>query len=701
LYFYLAAMKRYFLFIFAFVLASCQHTRTTTVGDSSTAAADPASHVNVFLGSSGDHGQLSPSASYPFSMLSIGPQTYPATHTGYEHKAKQFLGFTHTHLEGVGCQGSGGNLLVKPFLGTDHQPALIKKSERGTPGYYQVNFTNGIDAAFTVSGKAGMHQYHFPAGEKGLAMDFSNTIANRFVAEEHTAQGNHVRGWIDTKTTCHAGTTRMYYYLETDAPVTWTSAADHVLIAHLPASTAVVNVRIALSSVSIDHARGNVFAGTFDDLHSQARTAWNDLLNHFQVRGDNARVRLFYSLLYRALQSPYNISEADGQYKTISGETRLENHPVYNGWAIWDNYRTQLPLLALGYPEQYQDITFSLENLYPYGKKNWATQHEPSPTVRTEHAVVVLLDATRKGYTVNYSRILDSLVSENKRLDYGSPDKALESCYDAWALSEIYGLLGNKEAAARYKQQALTYKKYWQKDFSDIRARDADRMQARGLYQGTIWQYRWFVPFDIKGLMTLTGGEQAYVHQLNEFFDNDYYNHANQPDLQVPIMYDMTSQPWKSQAMMHKLAVDTVVQHYLNDNSRGIGSFMDKIYKNEPEAYIRTMDDDAGTMSSWYVWASCGLFPACIGWPVYYVHAPLMQDINLQWPNGKSFRITVENYDAHNAYVTKVVLNGVALNRNWLTHQEIMGGGTLKITTASEPNKSFGVKEPWITSVPE
>src|SRR5690606_7920155 len=112
---------------------------------------DPADLVNVFLGTSGDHGQLSPAASYPFSMMSIGPVTYPSTHTGYEYLAKEFLGFTHNRFEGVGCQGSGGNILVKPFLGNlPEKQKLIKVSEEANPGYYSVNFTNGIKTRFAV-----------------------------------------------------------------------------------------------------------------------------------------------------------------------------------------------------------------------------------------------------------------------------------------------------------------------------------------------------------------------------------------------------------------------------------------------------------------------------------------------------------------------------------------------------------------------
>lgn len=695
-------MVRYILVVLVLFLAACQSSKSTQGHVTTQPPKDPASLVNVFLGSSGDHGQMSPSASYPFSMMSIGPYTYPTTHMGYEFKAKQFLGFTHTHLEGVGCQGSGGNILVKPFLGKDHTKTdLIKTSENATPGYYSVKFENKIEAAFTVYGKAGLHHYKFPDGEKGFYIDLGHAYVGRFVAEEHTVEKNAVSGWVDTKTTCSAGKTRLYYYLEIDQPVTLKTEGAHGLIATVAAATRDVQIRIAFSAVGVDYARKAIVTDSFETVRSQSKQAWNDLLNHFQVKGDPERVRLFYSLLYRTLQSPYNISEPDGQYKTISGETKHADNKVYNGWAIWDNYRTQLPLLSLGYPQQYQDIAFSIANLYPYGKKNWATQNEPSPTVRTEHAVVVLLDATRKGYTIDYNKIIDSLVSEYRHLDYGSPDKALESSYDAWALAEIAGLMNNKTASAEYKQKALEYKNYWKKDFSDIRANDVDRMQARGLYQGTIWQYRWFVPFDVKGLIALTGGEQQYLQQLDEFFANDYYNHANQPDLQVPIMYNMTSQPWKSQELMHKLAVDTVVQHYLNDNSRGIGSFIDKIYRNQPEAYIRTMDDDAGTMSSWYVWTSCGLHPACIGWPVYYLSVPLMEEATLQWGNGKTFKIEVENYGLHNKYIKGAELNGKPINRNWLTHQEITAGGTLKIIASPVPEKSFGVTEQWITDYHE
>jgi putative alpha-1,2-mannosidase len=225
-------------------------------------------------------------------------------------------------------------------------------------------------------------------------------------------------------------------------------------------------------------------------------------------------------------------------------------------------------------------------------------------------------------------------------------------------------------------------------------------MQARGLYQGTIWQYRWFVPFDLKGLVELAGGEQEYLRQLDYFFDNDLYNHANEPDIQAPLLYNITGEPWKSQALMHKYAADTVVQYYFNDNSRGIDPFVDRIYRNVPDTYIRTMDDDAGAMSAWYVFAACGFSPVCVGIPRYYLNVPLFKQVDFNWPGGKKLTIRVENFTATARYIQSVTLNGKPFNRNWIGHEELLQGGTLVIKAGETPNKSWGKDQPWIPALP-
>jgi len=659
----------------------------------------PVDLVNLFLGSSGDHGQMSPAASYPFSMLSIGPQTYPKTHTGYEYLAKKFSGFTHNRFEGVGCQGSGGNILIKPFLGNDpSESELLKTSEKAGPGFYEVGFENKVKVQLAVLGNAGKHVYKFPVGEKGFYFDLSYAFNGAFVAEEHEVKGNVVKGWVVSKTTCGAGKYKVFYYLELLGESRWKDEGNHKLVAKLNTDATEAGINIAFSSVSAEAAEANINKSPYEKIKSQSGADWNEHLSKIAVEGDRESAKLFYSLLYRTMQSPYVISETDGQYRTTKGELKKDKEIRYNGWAIWDNYRTQLPLLSLITPDRFQGITNSIADLYNSGKKDYATQTEPSNTVRTEHAIVVLLDAYRKGYKVDFNKIIDSLTKEVDNLDYKSPDKALESSYDNWALSEIFKIIRNKEKSDFYLNKALEYKTYWNKDFKDMTKNDVDRMQARGLYQGTIWQYRWFVPYDFKGLIELDGGEAAYVAKLDEFFERDLYNHANEPDLQVPLMYNVTKQGYKSQYWMHQLAADTVIQNYFNDNSRGIGSYIGKIYRNQPQAYLRTMDDDAGAMSAWYIFAASGFSPACVGWPIFYLNVPLFPSVTYKLPKGKTFTIETENFNLKNKYIKSVTLNGKPFKKNYITQEDITNGGVLKISASAHPLKNVET-EKWISSI--
>ncbi|MES2775091.1 MAG: glycoside hydrolase domain-containing protein [Bacteroidota bacterium] len=648
--------------------------------------------VNVFLGTSGDHGQLSPAASFPFSMMSICPQTYPSIHTGYEYAAKQYKGFVHTIMEGVGCQGSGGNILIKPFIHAASDQ-LIKTSQQAAPGFYQVGFSNGIKASFTVSEKSGMHFYQFPGNENGFLIDLSHTLSNGFVGEAHQTGDSSVSGWVEARTTCGAGKYRLYYFLSFNGAMKFVQDSEHKFLAYPVKPSQKVEIKIALSSVNEAYAKSNISTASFAGMRQQAVIAWEKELGHIKVIGDKERVKLFYSLLYRTMQSPFLISEADGKYKATNGSIQTSNRKRYNGWAIWDNYRTQLPLLSILDTARYQDITHSISDLYRFGKKSYATANEPSNTVRTEHAMVVLLDGMRKGYLVNFNAIKDSLIKEANALLVDKPDKALESCYDFWALAEMLQLNGDTAMAAGYYAKAKEYAVFWKKEFSDLGKKDVDQMGARGMYQGTVWQYRWFVPYDSKGLIDLAGGDKAFVDQLDYFFDHDLYNHANEPDLQVPSMYNASSEPWKSQRLMHAYAVDTVVQYYFNDNSKGIDPFVDRIYKNEPKSYIRTMDDDAGAMSSWFVLTACGITPACVGWPVYYLHVPLFPHIVFN-----KLKIAVVNFNDQHPYIAKVVLNGKELNRNYLLQEEITAGGTLVITASASPVRGYA-KEKWVSEL--
>lgn len=654
--------------------------------------------TNVFLGSSGDHGQLSPAASSPFHQMSIAPQTYPTLHMGYEHLAKEILGFTHNRFEGVGCKGSGGLILVKPFLGLqDDGKPLIKEQEKAGPGYYDIALKSRIKAQFAVHDNFGIHQYTFPEGEKGLTLDLAHAFNGAFVSNTYTLTKDGVlKGTIRSRTTCGVGIYSVHYAIAVANNNQW-KGADNLLTLQLDNQTQKVTLRIAFSAVSTDYAEATLKANstkTYAQVKAASDHRWETYLSGITVKGDPNREKLFYSLLYRTLQSPYQINESDGHYRGTDGQIHQSKGNRYHGWAIWDNYKTQLPLLELLYPEQYQNIVSSVSDLYRYGKFDFAGPNEPANSVRTEHAAVVLLDASKKGYDIHLSAISDSLVRDTMRFDFSKPDKYLEAAYDMWAMA---GLLPADRK--HYLDRASSYAGVWSKEFKDLTRPDVDRMSARNMYQGTIRQYRWNVPFDMQGLVNLAGGKEAFTAQLDDFFDHHYFNRANEPDIQSPTSYYASSKPSRYQSLVRELALDTVIQYYFNDNSRGIDPFIDRIYKNQPKAFVRTMDDDAGAMSGWFVLTALGLHQPLIGQPIYYVSVPLFPEIVVQQGEQK-LKIKVINYNDKNKYVKRILLNGKDIDRLWLHHDELRKGGLLEIEASAEPS-TYGTANIWVSDLKE
>ena len=654
--------------------------------------------TNVFLGSSGDHGQLSPAASSPFHQMSIAPQTYPTLHMGYEHLAKEILGFTHNRFEGVGCKGSGGLILVKPFLGLqDDGKPLIKEQEKAGPGYYDIALKSRIKAQFAVHDNFGIHQYTFPEGEKGLTLDLAHAFNGAFVSNTYTLTKDGVlKGTIRSRTTCGVGIYSVHYAIAVANNNQW-KGADNLLTVQLDNQTQKVTLRIAFSAVSTDYAEATLKANstkTYAQVKAASDHRWETYLSGITVKGDPNREKLFYSLLYRTLQSPYQINESDGHYRGTDGQIHQSKGNRYHGWAIWDNYKTQLPLLELLYPEQYQNIVSSVSDLYRYGKFDFAGPNEPANSVRTEHAAVVLLDASKKGYDIHLSAIRDSLVRDTMRFDFSKPDKYLEAAYDMWAMADL--LPADRK---HYLDRASSYAGVWLKEFKDLTRPDVDRMSARNMYQGTIRQYRWNVPFDMQGLVNLAGGKEAFTAQLDDFFDHHYFNRANEPDIQSPTSYYASSKPSRYQSLVRELALDTVIQYYFNDNSRGIDPFIDRIYKNQPKAFVRTMDDDAGAMSGWFVLTALGLHQPLIGQPIYYVSVPLFPEIVVQRGEQK-LKIKVINYNDKNKYVKRILLNGKDIDRLWLHHDELRKGGLLEIEASAEPS-TYGTANIWVSDLKE
>lgn len=654
-------------------------------------------YVNVFMGTAGDHGQLSPSASLPFGMVKLGPETDPTNHSGYNYRAEKIKGFTHNRMEGVGCVGSGGNILVLPGTGPPSAASrqYQKQSEKALPGYYEVILgdTLPIRSELTVTNATGWHRYTFPASSQAWLMIDLSASHDEFINETHTVVSNQeISGSVSAYTVCKSGKYQFYFNLEVDQPVQSISEEGSRLLMFFSSQAGPeVNLKVSLSTISPEQAKMDrsveVNNRSFEEIKMAAKDIWEKKLARIKVAGKEDYKTLFYTNLYRSYLAPYNVTSTNGEYRGSDGKVyQARGFTYYHGWSIWDNFRTQLPLLTITEPGISLDICKSLVSLYKQGKYNWASPTEPFPTVRTEHAIAVLLDAYRKGITnFDLAEAYPFMIRELDSLPYNSPDNVLETSYDYWALSEIAEILGKKEDQAKLLRKAYQYKKVWREKFL-VMDEKSDIMHGDGLYEGTLWQYRWFVPWDISGIAELMGGQEEFTRQLTYFFDNNLYNHGNQPDIQAPFLFYYSGAPEQTQKQVNRILTKDMVQWY-GTHKKWEEPYVGKIYRNAPEGYLPEMDDDAGTMSAWYVLAAIGIYPANIGEPVYHLTTPIFDRIDIQVHPQKNFTIEALNFSDERFYIQESAINGVNLDDQQLQHQSIINGNTVRLQLSSKPDK--------------
>lgn len=604
--------------------------------------------VDPFVGTLGDFGQLSPAAVAPYGMVQLGPDTSPANHAGYDFAARSLRGFSHTRGVGVGCGGAGGDLLVSfAPLGSGPLLPIDKARERASAGRYRVAYANGIVADMTATRGTGVLRFTTArAGGYVLRFDAGHSYSRRHAATL-TQRKRELAATMTAGTVCDEGR----YTIHTASrvrvngrPATGfeVTGAIATLSLRLPRG-AVVEVRTGLSTVD-ERAASRVRAAEvgsrpFSAVLAGTRAKWQRELGRVDLDAPIGRRRLFYTSLFRVMQTPVAITDPDGGYRGSDGRVRrsARGKTRYTSWAIWDNYRTQLPLLALLDPRRTADIARSLVALYGEGKTRWATQTEPFLTVRTEHAGVALLDFRRRGIvSFDASKALEGMVRESDTLQRDTPDQRIEAAYDDWAIAELARDLGRADLAARFRERALSYRPMWRDVFERL-GDDADVVKARGLYQGTLWQYRWAPVFDLDW-MVQTLGRARFLSELDTFFSEGLFNMTNQPDIQTPWLYAALGRPKETARLVRRYLTEPVDHPYANEGKRPT-PFHGRSFALAPQGFADGMDDDAGAMSAWYVWASLGLYPLVPGNPVLVGAPPLARRATIRFDSGRQWVI--------------------------------------------------------------
>ena len=421
-----------------------------------------------------------------------------------------------------------------------------------------------------------------------------------------------------------------------------------------------VEVQMGVSFVSIENARENLqqeqqgFA--FDATRQQARQQWAETLNRISVKGGTeAQRRMFYTALYHTQIHPNILQDVNGQYpKMESFEIGHTDGNRYTVFSLWDTYRNVGQLMTLLYPDKQLDMIRSMIEMYKewgwmpkwelYSRETWTMEGDP--------AIPFIADAWLKGLRdfdidTAYEAFRKSATlpgKDNKMRPDADPyysrgyvpmgqyaadmsgdnsvSHALEYYIADASLANLAEALGKKADAKRFRQQSLGYRHYYSKESGTLRPINydgtflspfdpkdgADFSNAPGFYEGSAWNYTFYVPHDVKGLARLMGGDKQFVKKLQRVFDEGLYDPANEPDIAYPFLFTyFKGEEWRTQKIVRQL-----IDKHFSDKPNGIPG-----------------NDDCGTMSTWLIFAMIGLYPDCPGSPTYAVTDPVFDEVTL------------------------------------------------------------------------
>lgn len=638
-------------------------------------------YVNLFIGTSGDNGQVAPGAAAPFGMVCVCPDNDPRSHAGYDYAVTKVSGISVNRLSGVGCSGGGGNLRIRPVAPS--QELHIKKSrEKATPGYYSTAFTNGIKTELTATNAMAVERYKFPRSlSAALWIDFASTFEDVATCHYKRISETCIEGYVQAKNVCGHGRYKLYFSLNTSHPFQLEEQKETTACLTFGKKVRSVEVRIGLSALSSELASWECARWEkmdFEEVKSRTADQWEKQLSAIDVKGGKKDDRvIFYTSLYRTYLSPADVSSPDGAYLGTDGKVYIsEDFRYYSNWSLWDTFRTKFPLLVLTEPAKMRDMATSLIHLYATGKKDWSTGFESTPTVRTEHAVILLLDAYRKGITnLDFRKGYAGMKQEMERLPMRSPDQKMESAYDLWAMAKIAEIIGEKADSEQYRQRSVSlFEETWKKEFMNVTPA-FEVMKNNGLYQGTRWQYRWAAPQYIDKMIEWVGQDSLRL-QLTYFFDHHLYNQGNEPDIHVPYLFNRLGAPEKTQQIVRSLMTEPMIHKY-GGNSEFKTPYLGKAFKNAPEGYSPEMDEDDGTMSAWYVFGAMGLYPLLVGDEYYDLTSPLFDRVLLRLTNGNVLTIQTEGRKKKDAPIKSIHFNGKKIADYRISHNELIKGGEL------------------------
>ncbi|MDP2337028.1 MAG: GH92 family glycosyl hydrolase [Bacteroidota bacterium] len=701
--------------------------------------------ANPFIGGAAD-GNTYPGASVPFGSVQLSPDTRMNSCGGYAFNDSTIIGFSHTHLSGVG-EPEYRDVLFMPTVGkiqlqpgdemntkSGYRSSFDHRQETAKPGYYSVFLKDyQVKAELTATQRCGFHQYTFPQTDSAhviidLAYPFgADDLYIKKISDTAVEGLRRSHGW--------AWDQYVYFVAEFSRPFSSFDVALNDSIqkgsseAHGKNVKAVVSfktkkneivlVRVGTSAVSAEGARKNLAAEiqewNFDRVVHEANKSWNEALSRIEVEGGTPEQQtVFYTSMYHACLSPNVFMDVDGQYRGVDHQVHTaKGFTNYTVFSLWDTFRALHPLFTIIDQKRTTDFVKTLLQIYDDGGRlpMWPLAGNYTDDMLGYHAVPVIVDAYMKGIrnydvekafkAIKHSAELDKLgLKYYKKIGFLPADrqgesvsKTLEYCYDDWCISQMAKEMGKKDDYSEFHQRAHNYTNVFDPSTGFMRGKNIDRswlepfdpLVNSAYSEGNAYQYL-FVPHDVDGLKTLMGGDQKFSQWLDVLFSLNT----------GPGERGKIGQYWHGNEPGHHLAY---LYDYVGEawkTQKLVHQILTELYTNSPEGLAG--NDDCGQISAWYILSSMGFYPVAPGQTIYAIGAPLFAKATINLESGKKFVIRAKNSSAENSYIQSAKLNGKVYPNSFLRHEDIMKGGVLTFEMGPKPNEKWGsdpTERPW------
>lgn len=620
-------------------------------------------YVNPFVGTDG-HGHTFPGAVYPFGMVQLSPDTRPDDGdwdgcSGYHYSDNRIYGFSHTHLSGTGCDDLC-DILMMPVVDYEGQvdrerycSEFSHDDEHAHPGYYEVLLKKyDIRARLTVGRRTGMHEYSFPRWKSPqVIIDLRHRdvlddgIVSLDIRDARVVTGHR-------RSTSWAHGQDVYFCIEFSEPVLSFSSDSHsAVLTFRQYYNNVITAKVAISSVSEENARANLRSENpknFETLKKQTERAWERIMMRLPCPSeDPEKTRCYYTALYHCATHPSLYSDANGEYRGMDRKVHRAVTPEgvafdrYTVFSLWDTFRGLHPLLTRFEPALTADFLRSFRSIYDECGKLpvWELWGYETNCMIGYNSAPVIADALAAGYVerglisrTEAEALLNALVASSQLPQFGmdsfrrnglvladdeheSVSKTLEYAYDDWCVAQVAARLGRQDIHDRYMVSAQYWRNVLDPSTGFMRARlngrfvtPFDPREVNNNYtEANSWQYSFFVPHDVAGLMDALGGKAAFEKRLDDLFTAPeqtkgrtqvditgmigQYAHGNEPSHHVAGLYRCLGRTDKYQARVDQI--------------------MESLYSSRPDGLCG--NDDCGQMSAWYILSMLGRYPLCPG----------------------------------------------------------------------------------------